>query len=281
LLLTLEDGAELPVVIKRLRPGVKPRGNEREVAIYRRILAGARFGAPALHASVCDDARRRYVLVLEDVGENTLAHADLEDWLAAVRLLGTMHGSYQGRGRELRALGCLGEHDAAHYRRISEAARANLAPAAPSELDRFDRLMARARPRLESLARWPGTLVHGDLYADNVMLQPGGRVRLIDWEEAAIGLGADDLSALIEGWEGEGRELLVDAYLDAVAEGPGEPADRRRFEHLLIHCDILQALRYLGWDAEYCRDPEAVTGLLGTIEDALCRLERAEDAYGC
>src|SRR5205807_4296869 len=110
---TLDCGERLGVVFKRLRPGEKLYGNEREVLIYRALLGGQRFGAPALYASVYDEARGHYWLFLEYAGQQTLHRAGMDEWRAAVRWLAGLHAAYWGRADVLRALGCLGEHDAA------------------------------------------------------------------------------------------------------------------------------------------------------------------------
>ena len=93
---TLDSGEELRLVFKRPQEGEKLYGNEREVLVYERLLAGRRFGAPELYASVYDPSRARYWLFLEDVGSWTLDLGDTEEWLAAIACLAEMHGSYMG-----------------------------------------------------------------------------------------------------------------------------------------------------------------------------------------
>src|SRR5262249_61074587 len=64
----------------------------------------------------------------------------------------------------------------------------------------FDRLMARFDSVVDHLVRQPRTLVHGDVFPHNIVLQPGPRIRPIDWEAAAVGLAAWDLARLLDGW---------------------------------------------------------------------------------
>src|SRR5262245_5762401 len=104
---TLTSGEEIPVIFKRLSAAPGSKGGRREVLIYRRLLAGQRFGAPALYGYVHDHAQGRFWLFLEDLGEETLGGGDFHDWLAAVRLLAQMHATYHGREEGLRALDCL------------------------------------------------------------------------------------------------------------------------------------------------------------------------------
>src|SRR5262249_7167316 len=140
------------------------KGDRREVLIYHRLLAGRRFGAPAIYASVYDEARGRYWLFLEDLGEGTLNDGDWGDWFAAVRRLAEMQATYHSREDDLRALHCLMEHGPEYYHLIAQTARRNLELAGACHgLARFDRLMARFDSLVTYLVRQPRTLVHGDI----------------------------------------------------------------------------------------------------------------------
>lgn len=271
---TLASGERLAVIFKRLQPGHELYGNEREVLVYRRLLGGQRFGAPALYASVYDEARGRYWLFLEDVGQRVLKHCGLEDWLAVVRLLAGMHGTYMGREEELRGLRCLGEHDADYYHLIATVARDHLhRAAAPRALDRFDELMERFPAVAGRLAGQPRTLVHGDILPNNFVLQPGRRIRPIDWESAAVGLGTWDLARLLDGWD-EAKPTFIAAYLAELARHTCVPFDRRAFDRTLLLCDIVSVLWHLRWSAEACQDPEFVGGLLNELAACWDRVEK-------
>ena len=53
--------------------------------------------APTVYASLCDTARGRYWLFVEDVGRLRLEWCDVDDWPAALRWVGRMHAEYYGR----------------------------------------------------------------------------------------------------------------------------------------------------------------------------------------
>lgn len=264
--ITLDSGERESVIFKRIRPGSKHFGNEREVLIYRRLLRNGRFGAPRLLASHYDADTHQYWLFLEDLGRRTLHKAEFADWIAAVRCLAKMHGTYWGRTEELYALGCLSDHGTAYYQWFVHAARKNLEAVGNRQaLARLDRL-AKWLDRLGAwLARQPRTLIHGDLFIDNVMVWPGHHVRPVDWEEAAIGLGTWDLARLLDGW-GEDRPALVDAYWAEFGRRAKIPMDRSRFEQVLRRCDALTALLYLAWEEEDCRDTQFVNDNLERLE---------------
>jgi aminoglycoside/choline kinase family phosphotransferase len=268
------------VIYKRLSPGEKLYGNEREVLIYRRLLDGERFGAPALHASVFDEALGRYWLFLEDVGSSTLDEWDVEEWLTAVRWLAGVHAGYHGREDDLRELGCLMDHGPAFYHLIGETARRNLELAGATEaLVRLDAPRGRYDSLVRYLAGEPRTLVHGDVFAQNLLIQPGGRIRAIDWESAAVGLGAWDLAKLLDGW-GSMKGSFLTTYLAEFERCGGKPLDRDRFQRLFEHCEILNALWHLRWSVEACQDAPAVEELLVGMEARWQRLGSPKEVVG-
>jgi aminoglycoside/choline kinase family phosphotransferase len=273
---TLASGERLRVIFKRLSPGEELYGNEREVLIYRRLLDVGRFGAPALYASVHEEAERRYWLFLEDVGSSTLDEGDVEDWFAAVRWLAGMHGTYHGREADLRALDCLMEHGPAYYHRVAQTARRNLELAGAGEaLERFDALMGRYDSLVAYLAGQPRTLVHGDVFAQNLVIQAGGRIRAIDWESAAVGLGAWELARLLDGWGSEKADFLS-AYLAEFERHVAGPFEREGFQRLFEHCEILNVLWHLRWSVEACQDAPLVEEQLRDMETRWQRLAGEE-----
>jgi aminoglycoside/choline kinase family phosphotransferase len=272
----LDSGERLRLIFKRLHHGRAAKGNRREVLIYRRLLARQPFGAPALYASVYDDVRGHYWLFLEDLGERTLNEGDLDDWLAAVRWLAQMHGTCWGRETELRGLGCLDEHGPLYYWSLAGRARRHLVRARDHRAVRwFDRLMARFDSVVDHLVRQSRTLVHGDVFPHNVLLQPGPRIRPIDWESAAVGLGAWDLTRLLDGW-GEDKPALRAAYLSELARHSPLACDPPSFEMTVAHCEVLDVLRHLAWEAKACAAEPFVLGLLQAMECAWHRLDYGE-----
>ena len=274
LYLTLDSGEQLTVIFKRLQP--RPGQDvHRRLLIYRRLLADERLDAPTVYASVCDEAQGRYWLFLEDMGQYKLGWCEIDAWLAAFRWLARMHAAYYGREEELRALGCLGEHKPAFYRFFAHAAQEVLQRyAGRHQLARFERLMTRwFEVSVAHLVNQPRTLVHGDSYATNYMVQPGLRIRPIDWDTAAIGVAGWDVARLVAGW-GPDRPRLVGAYLDEFAQHASVPVERRAFEQTLDHCEIMRVLQVLYWWEGPYEDLEFVDGLLDEMESACRRLDR-------
>jgi Phosphotransferase enzyme family len=278
--LLLNTGQTLKVFLKRLvavaalkELDLLPKGGRKEVLIYRQILRDHRFCAPALYASVYDEVHDRYWLFLEDVGSRPLKKADEETWFAAVRLLARIHGSYHGQEAALRELDCLIDHGEEYYQTFVRVARQNLEVTAPSRLERYDAL-ARALAELATfLAAQPRTLVHGDVFPNNLMVQQGRRIRPIDWESAGMGLGALDLARLLHGWPNQWKARFLTGYVEELSRYTGSRCDPKCFGLVLAACEPLVTLCSLAWDAAACRDTVFVDKSLDLLERRAGHLE--------
>jgi hypothetical protein len=278
--LTLDSGDRLALIFKWLRP----QQNEdvrREMLVYRRLLTDGRFDAPTVYASLCDEARGRYWLFFEDVGGLPLEWCEVDDWPAAFRWAARMHAEYYSREGELRALSYLGEHGSPFYRFLACGAREMLQWLdAPRRLVRFERLMARwFDVSVEHLARQPRTLLHGDLECHNLMVEPGPKIRPIDWGYAAIGVAGWDVAKLIAGWGPEKQRHFIGVYLDEFALPAPVPLDRRSFERTLAHCQIMRTLQILSWWKGPYENLAFVDRVLEEMESA-CRYLESEGSDG-
>jgi len=73
----------------------------------------------------------------------------------------------------------------------------------------------------------PETLLHGDLWPSNVFVLPDGQIRLIDWDRAAAGPVAYDLSTFVLRFPPKQRSELMERYRDAAHPAGWEiPADK-------------------------------------------------------
>lgn len=274
---TLADGRRLAVIFKRLQPGNDADvRREWEVVLYERLLRGGRFGAPNLYASLFDEAGGRYWLFLEDIGDWRLEYGEAEDWEAAFRWLAKLHGIWYGREEELAATGLVW-HAVPFYRNLAEAARESLSlRGEPAALERFDGLMGRFAERVAELDRQPRTLLHGDVSCHNLVIAADGRIRPVDWEWAAIGPPAWDLTRLLAGW-GREKPRFLEIYREAFDQVAVRRLDRWAFDRSLALGDVLAALWYLRWWTRPCRDPAFVARLLTKIERTWERLDQEGD----
>ena len=162
-------------------------------------------------------------LLIENVdGQPVWQHGDLDSWCTVASWAAALHGRFASHPP---ALSRLMRYDRRSYQNWFVLARRNHPGAAA-----LDEAVGAAARRLDAL---PRTLIHGQLYASNVLVA-GASVAVIDWETAGIGAGVLDLAALVAGWDPASRNALVDAY-----DPSTDPLD-------LAAAELLLALRWLG-----------------------------------
>jgi hypothetical protein len=83
--------------------------------------------------------------------------------------------------------------------------------------ERLVRLLDEAPQRMEALDEIGGadTLLHGDLWPSNLLVEGDGTIRLIDWDHAGVGPAAYDLSTLLMRTPVSLRPGALGDYLDA------------------------------------------------------------------
>jgi Phosphotransferase enzyme family len=208
----------------------------REVEVYRRQLVGP--DAPTCAGAVAGDHRAWLFLERLDAIPLWQAAGD-EPWLAAARWLARLHSAPAPAepGRLL-------IRDRAHLEHWVLRATATDTSGALGEID------TAAREAIEALTRWPVTLLHGEFYPSNVLVQESAanppRIRPIDWEMAGIGPGLLDLAALIAGKHEPGlRQRIVDAYRAELTDVPETFAEALRAARLMV------ALQWIGWEPDW------------------------------
>lgn len=254
----LADGRTLEMVFKDLsREGMldgarraKPSflyDPRREIETYQKILAPGQLGTALCYGAVADAAAGRYWLFLEKVpGRELYQVGELAVWQQAARWLAGLHSCFTGRN-DLVALAQEANlliYGQDFYRRWIDRARA-AHPSLERLADRYDRI-------IERLVALPATLLHGDFYASNVLVQEAAgstRVCPVDWEMAAVGPGMLDLAALTAGrWTDQERTAMALAYHDALPQAClslDEPA----FLAALDWCRLHLAVQWLGWSS--------------------------------
>jgi hypothetical protein len=208
----------------------------REPAAYRGVLGPLGIGPRCLATG--DD----WVL-LERVEAPTLWQiGDFTVWVEVAKWVAGLHQELAAV--DLAELPLIG-HDAALYRAWRERAERAGAPAIVLEAHE------RVSRRLLALAP---TVIHGDLYPSNLLVDPGPPVRVwpVDWELIGYGPAVLDLAALTSGaWSAEQREAMVDAYTSSsersVASQCAASLDAARL-HLCV--------QWLGTPAQWTPPPD-------------------------
>jgi len=106
-------------------------------------------------------------------------------------------------------------------------------------LEHLHKLLDDAPRRAQAMADAgePDTLLHGDLWPENVFVTPNGRgvrARLIDWDHVSVGPSSYDLSTILYRAPAEERAWVLERYREAVeARGWTLPANDEL--NLLFH----------------------------------------------
>lgn len=173
----------------------------REVRFYREV--GAAF-APTMYYADSDDANRRVVLLLEDVGGGRqgdgLAGCSIADAAHVMEVLAPFHARWWGeRASRLNFPSARGDLRG-RQERYAQQAELFLAqyggalPAAVIEI--ISGLRFRLAAVAEALYSGPETLIHADLHLDNMIFDPPGDPRsviVLDWQTVSVGPPASDL----------------------------------------------------------------------------------------
>ena len=199
----------------------------REIEVYGRFLADS-SGAPKCYLSVAQPQLNRTWLMLERIpGVELYQVGDLEVWRSVARWLSAFHGSHQNR---LPASTHLLKYGRDFYLRWLERALEYTG-------GRLEPISQRYQDVIDLLVALPQTLIHGEFYASNVLVD-GRRVAPIDWEVAALGPGLVDLAALTTGWGDKERTTIESAYGDVSHDA-------------LEACRMHIAVQWLGWSADW------------------------------
>jgi hypothetical protein len=234
----------------------------REILVYRMILGPFGVGAPTCFGSVVDPARHRYWLFLEAApGAELYQVGEIQVWQQVARWLAVTHATLAPHASRL-ALDCpLLRYDRDYYetwaRRVAATSTSRGEGAATARLQAW--LRAWHPSLVGRLVDLPHTVIHGEFYAANVLVQADRTppaVRAVDWEMAAVGPGLIDLGALTSGaWSEQDRTAIARAYWEEATSMEGEPDWRwpsfERFLQWMQLCRLHLAIQWLSWSASW------------------------------
>lgn len=282
----LDNGLTLPLIFKDVsRQALSVAGKEakpaflydplREIETYRQILAAHLPDAARCYGAVVDVEQVRYWLFLEHAPGAPLFEVGLPIWQHVARWLAQMHKHFAQPAvlDELTAANYLLRYDQAFYWRWPRRAQAflrQMQPAPPAAtLALIDQLVAGYGQVVEGLLALPVTLLHGEFYAANVLVQaPTNALRVcpVDWEMAALGPGVIDLAALIAGqWtEAEKHSMALAYYATLVADQNWRP-NLEDFLWTLDCCRLHIAFQWLGWSMAWTPPAHQAQNWLGEI----------------
>jgi hypothetical protein len=285
----LDDGRQLDIVFKDVsRRGLSEAARaakpaflydpRREIRTYLDALNASRLGTPICYGAVESPESGRYWLFLEKVpGRELYQVGAFAVWRRVAEWLGGLHSHFAPRIESLRRTIPLLKYDGDFYRIWPERAVAFVGKSAPANtVRRLEKIAAGYDRVVECLTSLPVTLIHGEFYASNVLVNDsptGLRVCPVDWEMAAAGTGLIDLAALTSGrWTPREKVELAMAY-HAFGERRGVSptcdssagdchvglTTRRSPEEFLVAMDYARlhvAMQWLGWAEQWSPPPE-------------------------
>ena len=265
-------GEEVKLFLKDFRfsrlpkDGLRQRA-ERELRVYRDLLAGAGLGTARYCGTASDEAEGQLLLVLEFVDGVRARSCELGAWVAAARWLGRMQGYFARHPARWQACDVLLRHDADFFRARAEGAVRAVSQVAPHLAGRLADVVKDYGRLVDVMAGQPRALVHGSYRPQNLLVGPAaGRVCPVDWELAAVGAPLYDLAFLSDGFRPPERDRLWHAYLEEVG-GAYRPARGREEMRYVIDCFRLhKALKSLSEAHEKSFPEGTVAKLVGLAE---------------
>jgi aminoglycoside phosphotransferase (APT) family kinase protein len=256
-------------------------GEAAEARRYRQLVIPLALPAPRLIAASGGEDGDPVVLVLQDVGRDTLEQRPTADgYRAATHTLVRMRADAARRladdpsiapGLRRTTVDLL---DTAH--RVQRGV-ATLRPDLAGALDGATRVLA---GRLDRLAGAPETIVHGDFHAKNLIHGRGGRIVAVDWPGAYVHAHLGDLYSLLR--EAQQKGIAHDvgaAALPAVfAREAAIPATA--VSDQLVTGGLCWTFRALRWVVD--EGVEAVPESRGWLDELVadCRTLAAKQAVG-
>ena len=261
---SLADGRRLGMILKDLRAvsrgpesrWVKPTFLDdpaREAGMYSDVLSRLGLGTAECYAAGDD------WLLLERIhGRDLRQIGDVDTWVTTARWIRRFHDSAAELVEDIRATNRppLVLHDFRFWWRWMRRAT-QFHPEVDWLEDRYQSV-------LDEFCSLPTSLVHGEFYPLNIMVEgsESDRICPVDWETAGIGPSMLDLAALIEGTWSEGdRNRIVTGYL-------GSEPPSAEFERALGLCQLQVCVQWLGWAEGWNREqqPDRVFTITRIVE---------------
>ena len=273
-----KDGDELQIFQKdfaftRQSKDDPQRRRERELRVYRDLLAKAELGTAAYYGSVWDESEDRYWLLIELVRGTLIEAANIETGPLAAAWLARLHGHFQREPGELASCELLARYDVDFFRSKAAHALRDASSICESSARKLETVLAGFEPVAQAMAAPPFTLVHGGYIPWHILLDTKRepvRVCAIDWELAGIGSTLYDLAFFVADAEPDVRDRICDAYrMEAMRrEVPVlDPAPLRTV------VDCFRFHRTIDWLSR-SREKEFGRGKVGWLVDEAERLRR-------
>jgi hypothetical protein len=246
----------------------------REPNLLARVLSGTGLGTPDLIGTAHLAAGTVVVQVVNRLPGVPLTEVgSVAAWCASAEWLGRLHARFADLDAPTSSI--LLDYDT---RSLRTAAKPGIDRLVGAGVRCGARLAAVHDRAVRSLAALPATLVHGDFFAANVIVDAvpeTTQVGAVDWETAGRGPGVLDLAALVSGsWAPTERAAMVDAYDAGLDAGLVRAAPSGVALHTLVDQAALHvALTWAGADPAWTPPVEHDFDWVSAVGETVDRLE--------
>ena len=240
--LCLSNGKCLSLFLKslgfsHLHKDLMQQRRDRELIVYRDLLANMSLGTAIYYDSVWDHNQGRFWLIIEHVSGIPVRYSDFQYWVSSARWLGRMFAKFSERRDLLDNCTVLQCHDRDYFLSTAKKAVVAVGEAAESLSDRLDRISETYGQVVNLMSNQRPSLVHGSYRPHNILVaaEPVQRICPVDWELAAVGSPLYDLAFLANGFTSPRLELMLDAYRAGAIESGASPPEQTELT-ALVNC---------------------------------------------
>jgi aminoglycoside phosphotransferase len=239
------DAAGLLPVAARTRP-IDVYSVRREIAAYEHLFDDPGLPVPRF-VGVLDQCPYRWLVTVAVGGTPLAEFGAIDRWCEAAVAAARMHDCLALRAGECRSPIPFDRPTSASNRRWYDRAIAALRRGESTDdesgasIGLLETLRDRVPPALGAL---PPTIVHGELYASNILMTSDDAV-FVDFETLGVAPGPVDLAAIVTGWALPDRAHMVAAYREASTTWQHRSFDE--LHHVVAAARVQYAARWLGW----------------------------------
>jgi phosphotransferase family enzyme len=271
----LTSGEEFRLFLKNFGSSQLPKDapgqrRERELRVYRDLLAGADLGTARYHGSAWDSSQGRFWLFLEFVDGLPVRDCGLDGWVAAAGWLGRMQAAFAGRLERRAGWDFLLRHDADFFGSKAERALRAVSQTSASLVGRLGDIVSRYDRLVAVMVSQPSTLVHGSYRPENILVDCRAeppRVCPVDWELAAIGAPLYDLAFISDGFKPPALDRLWGAYREQAGAQNLAVPDREEMRYVVDCFRLHKVLKSLSESREKGYPQATVAKLVGMAEE--------------
>ena len=279
----LESGRQFKIFLKNFgsfdhAKDTMAARREREVIVYRDVLAGSDLGTPRYYGSVWDEAQGRFWLLLEFVEGLPMSHLGFEDWVASAAWLGRMYGYFSQHPEKWQRCAALVRHDAAFFHDIARQALQTVSAHSSEFGKRLEPIVARYGAAVEVMTAQPKTLVHGTYRPPQIIFDKSRdpvRICPVDFEKAAVGASLYDLTFIADGFDTPRLHRLFEAYRSEAARAGVNVPDDAEMTHIVNCFRLHRIMNWLAVSMARKYEDDVIGKLMNMAEDVDTLVARA------